>query len=158
MTQLALAYTEKSVVLHPENGVTSNQGEGYNWKEGPVDAVALSFRFLQHYYLTEVRRGKAGLGNFTLESKYKHLHIPLKEYNVYTNAVRDYKTIIESINNSDFCFTEAFEKPTEFFNLTKIANSKELMSGDRISFVPQMGCFLVMQSTGQLYTYSAHFI
>ena len=75
----ARAYIEKNVCVHPENGVTSNQSEGFNWlmkdlnnwKEGPIDSVVLSFRFLQQYFLGEIMRGKAGVGNFTLRDEHR---------------------------------------------------------------------------------------
>ena len=53
--------------------VTTNQSEGFNslikglqgWKEVPIDVILLSFRMLQRYYLNEIQRGLAGIGNYT---------------------------------------------------------------------------------------------
>ena len=48
--------------------VTTNQSEGFNWlmkdltywREAPMDCVVLLFRFLQQYYLCEIKQGLAG--------------------------------------------------------------------------------------------------
>ncbi|KAK3092727.1 hypothetical protein FSP39_006618 [Pinctada imbricata] len=61
-----------------EYGVTTNQSEDFNWllhdlqgwKEAPIDCVMLGFKMLQSYYLNEIRRGKSGLGNYTLRPQY----------------------------------------------------------------------------------------
>ena len=157
----ARAYIEKNVCVHPENGVTSNQSEGFNWlmkdlnnwKEGPIDSVVLSFRFLQQYFLGEIMRGKAGVGNFTLRDEHRALQISLTEYRQHNQSVMSYQSIVESIKSSDFCFTDETSTPTDqYSHLSKLAKSKEIISGDRISFVPKMGCFVIMGSTGQLYT------
>ena len=36
------------------------------WKEAPVDVIALSTFRLAQFYILEVRRGRCGLGNYML--------------------------------------------------------------------------------------------
>ena len=69
-------------VYDPYSGVTSNQAEGLNyvlkhllqeWHESPVDCMVLALHYLQGYYLVEISRGKQGLGNYHLHSKFAHL-------------------------------------------------------------------------------------
>ena len=59
-------------VYHPYSGVTNNQAEGMNsmlkqlqeWKEAPIDCMALALHHLQSYYLVEIARGQHGMGNY----------------------------------------------------------------------------------------------
>ena len=56
--------------------VTGNQSEAFNtvmkrlqqWKEAPVDSMTLCLYRLTQYYLSEVRRGQHGVGEFLLRS------------------------------------------------------------------------------------------
>ena len=41
-----------------------------NWKEAPVDSVVLSFHHLQNYYLSEIKRGFCGIGNYSVKLDY----------------------------------------------------------------------------------------
>ena len=62
----------------PYSGVTNNASESMNnlikelgrWKEAPVDVLALCFYQLQNYFISEIRRGFAGIGNYRLKSDY----------------------------------------------------------------------------------------
>ena len=83
-------------VYDPYSGVTSNQAEGLNyvlkqlreWHESPVDCMVLALHYLQGYYLVEISRGKQGLGNYHLHSKFSSLvqmEPPLiSEQNIYS--------------------------------------------------------------------------
>ena len=44
------------------------------WKEAPVDSVVLSLFQLQVFYYYEVKRGLAGLGEYTLLPEFSYLH------------------------------------------------------------------------------------
>jgi len=44
------------------------------WKEAPVDCVVLSLFQLQSFYLNEVKRGLAGLGEYILLPEFCNLH------------------------------------------------------------------------------------
>ena len=53
---------------------TTNQSESFNnvlkrlhdWKEAPIDAMVLSLYRLCEFYVAEIRRGKCGVGNYSL--------------------------------------------------------------------------------------------
>ena len=46
-----------------------------DWKEAPLDCVVFSLYQLQAFYLNETKRGLAGLGEYTIASKYKSLQL-----------------------------------------------------------------------------------
>lgn len=82
-------------IYNPYSGVTNNQSESLNklvhyindnfvnfyvsrvikelqeWKEAPIDCMVLALYLLQAFYFNEIRRGMAGLGEYTLCEKYK---------------------------------------------------------------------------------------
>ena len=76
---------DKITRVDPYSGITQNQSESMNkllkslnkWKEAPVDVVVLSFLQLQQYYIKEISRGRAGLGNYNLRSQYISAKIDL---------------------------------------------------------------------------------
>jgi len=55
---------------------TTNQSESFNnvlkhlqeWKEAPIDAMALSLFRLAQFHITEISRGRAGFGNYQLRN------------------------------------------------------------------------------------------
>ena len=49
------------------------------WKEAPVDVVVLSFLRLHQYYIKEISRGRAGLGNYNLRPQYISAKIDLSD-------------------------------------------------------------------------------
>ena len=48
-------------------------------KEAPVDVVILSFLRLHQYYVKEISRGRAGLGNYNLRPQYISAKLDLSE-------------------------------------------------------------------------------
>ena len=58
------------------NDITGNQSESFNcvlkrlqeWREAPVDSMALCLFRLSQFHVTEVRRGRCGVGEFQLRS------------------------------------------------------------------------------------------
>lgn len=62
----------------PYSGITNNPSESINavlkrmngWQELPVDSMMLSLYHLQNVYHLEIQRGRAGLGNYKLKTKY----------------------------------------------------------------------------------------
>ena len=67
------------------SGVTTNQSEGFNTllknlterKEYTIDSLALALYFLQCYYINEIQRGLAGLGQYSLLEQHKALSISI---------------------------------------------------------------------------------
>ena len=73
---------------NPYSGITNNASESLNkvikdlqqWKEAPVDCMVLVLYQLQAYYLSEVSRGIAGVGEYTLRECYFSLRSSIVEY------------------------------------------------------------------------------
>ena len=56
------------------------------WKEAPVDCMAVSLHYLQMYYSHEIERGKQGLGEYTLHPQFSSvldLQPPLFSESIY---------------------------------------------------------------------------
>ena len=79
---------EKLHCYNPYSGVTNNISESLNkvikdlqhWKEVPVDCMILALYQLQAYYVNEIRRGLAGIGEYTLQTCYSSLHTNIVDY------------------------------------------------------------------------------
>lgn len=60
------------------SGVTNNQSESLNqlfrdlqgWKEAPITCIVLALYQRQAFYLNEIRRGLAGIGDYHLTAPY----------------------------------------------------------------------------------------
>ncbi|CAC5363339.1 unnamed protein product [Mytilus coruscus] len=80
----------------PFFGLTNNSCESMNavikrlnkFKELPVDCFVLSMFYLQTYYTTEIQRGLAGIGNFTLRVQYSHAQIPKDEISIPKHLIK----------------------------------------------------------------------
>nr|XP_034316005.1 uncharacterized protein LOC117685662 [Crassostrea gigas] len=72
------------------SGITNNPSESINavlkrmtgWQELPVDSMMLSLFHLQNFYLVEIQRGRAGLGNYKLKSKFKEARLDKDEIRI----------------------------------------------------------------------------
>ena len=97
----------------PLNGITTNISEGFNfllkdfqsWQEVPLDCIVMSLKMLQGYYSEESRRGKSGLGNYSLKDKYSGLKLDVELFQPkkLTCHPRD---IVNSTRNKEINFTE----------------------------------------------------
>ena len=96
------------------SGITTNQAEDFNslpkslpaWHEVPFDVIMYAFHMLQR----EISRGKAGLGNYSLLSKYE-----------------DKKIEIEEICKFQVCFPEKITKSLNASNNRFQADRGELL-------------------------------
>ena len=70
------------------------------WKEAPVDVVVLSFLRLHQYYIKEISRGHAGLGNYNLRSQYISAKIDLSD--IVQFAVCQPQDIVNVIRENQF--------------------------------------------------------
>ena len=92
------------------NGITTNQSEGFNfllkdfqnWKEVPLDCLMMSLKLIQGFYSEECRRGKAGLGNFSLKSKYVKFRTPTENFES-RHLVCHPKDMVNSIKKYRIC-------------------------------------------------------
>ena len=67
------------------------------WKEAPVDSVVLSLFQLQVFYYNEVKRGLAGLGEYTLLPEFSYLHehcCEEKSPKEIVQAIKDGKDVV----------------------------------------------------------------
>ena len=153
MPNYCLQYIQKHVNADDFNGITTNQSEGFNWlikdlnnwKEGPIDCILLSFRFLQQYFLSEIRRGRAAIGNFTLTSAMAQRIIDMDSLDMQP-PVCDFKEIVNLIRNKGF--PEDAETAKTEPNLSFRAKAKEIVMANRIAFCPSFGSFVVIGATG----------
>ena len=68
-------------IYNPYSGVTNNQSEGLNrvmkdlqgWKEVSVDCILLTLYQLQAFYLNEIKREIAGIGEYHLKLGYANI-------------------------------------------------------------------------------------
>ena len=141
---------------HPVNGITTNASEGFNyllkdfqnWKEVPVDSLVMSLKMLQGYYMEESRRGKAGLGSFTLKARYAEFTTNVDEFQSKLLVCHP-RDIVSSIRNKEYkpmddrIFNDL---QTEFSSNSRIIRAKELVQSDRIVFSPRLGIFTVLDN------------
>ncbi|CAG2192435.1 unnamed protein product [Mytilus edulis] len=109
----------------PYSGITNNACESMNavikglnkYRELPVDCFVLSMFYLQNYYINEVQRGLAGIGNYTLRTKFNHASIPKDEINVPKQLVKPadiVKHVMSEIDNvRDTCSKDHVSVETE---------------------------------------------
>ncbi|CAC5367851.1 unnamed protein product [Mytilus coruscus] len=109
----------------PFSGITNNACESMNavikrlnkYRELPVDCFVLSMFYLQNYYINEVQRGLAGIGNYTLRTKFHHASIPKDEINVPKQLVKPVdivKHVMSEIDNvRDTCSKDHISVQTE---------------------------------------------
>ena len=71
-------------MFDPYSGITNNLLESMNvvlkrendWKELPVDLLALGFYYIQNFENYEILRGRSGMGNYHLKAELKRAFIP----------------------------------------------------------------------------------
>ena len=139
------------------NGLTTNQSEGFNffllkdfqnWKEVPLDCLLMSLKLIQGFYEEEFRRGKMGLGNFPLKSKYKQFQTDAEDFQPRTLVCHP-KDIVSSIRNSDFIVQDSSnDVVNRHASTSRTVRAKELVAQYLIAFSPRLGAFTVMYVNG----------
>lgn len=74
-------------MFDPYSGITNNLSESMNavlkrendWKELPVDLLALGFYYIQNFENYEILRGRSGMGNYHLKAELKRAFIPTSD-------------------------------------------------------------------------------
>ena len=152
---------ERLHIYNPYSGVTNNQSEGLNrvikdlqdWKEAPVDCVLLSVYQLQSFYLNEIRRGIAGIGEYHLKSVYANIQPRqgLVDY-IPTSTPGE---VVERIKKGEGNITQIEELHTDVppndlptRSLTIHARAQQLLEFNQISFDPKLHVFTVKGSSG----------
>ena len=173
------------VLYDPYSGITNNISETINcvikdmlkWRETPVDVIVLCFQLLQTYYLAEIRRGFAGVGNYTLSSNYKHCSCDLEDVVMphdicqpqdIVNRIRpmtqsdgiieDNKSAVPkqvSVDNlTAIDDTPSEERTAPQTNISQRALADAVVREGRIRHVLEMGAFMVDGSRGDKYAVS----
>lgn len=125
------------------------------WKEAPVDCMVLALYQLQAYYLNEVRRGLAGIGEYSLRGCYSSLRTTIVDY-VPSKSPED---IVIGIKNGTAISLEASSENTindkteeveshAARNLSSIARANLLLDSGMISFDQKLHVFTVKGSSG----------
>ena len=159
---------EKLHIYNPYSGVTNNQSESLNrvikdlqgWKEAPIDCVLLAIYQLQAFYMNEIRRGFAGIGEYHLTKQYTGIQLShtFVEY-IPTSTPED---IVAKIKNSECKTTQnpldakVKEEPPENSECNEPnskrqsmhARAKLLVESNNISFDPKLHVFNVKGSLG----------
>ena len=74
---------EQLVIYNPYSGVTNNQSESLNrvikafqgWREAPIDCIDLALHQLQIYFLYEIRRVFAGVGEYHIAKSFNSIKL-----------------------------------------------------------------------------------
>ena len=132
------------------SGMTTNQPEGFNfllkslqsWHEVPVDVIMYAFHMLQRFYLKEISRGKAGLGNYSLHNDYKNRIIDIEEIGNFPVCAPE--KIIESLKNKKLEAVPAERTGTSDMHEVR---AQEIIEAGGIGFSPKLGIFSVITSS-----------
>ena len=156
-------------IYDPYSGVTNNQSEGFNrvvkdvqdWKEAPVDSMVLALYQLQTFYLNEIRRGLAGMGEYHLTDKYADIqasyaafeYIPCSCPAEIIDKIRDSALQIENMAEKEED-NEVEEDPepevptTPKSQLSTYARAKMAVKDGNITFDPKLHVFNVKGTSG----------
>ena len=151
---------EELHIYNPYSGVTNNQSDGLNrvikdlqgWKEAPVDCVMLAVYQLQAFYLNEIRRGFAGIGEYHLRLDYANIQANhgLVDY-IPTSTPEE---VVEKIRNGDTTQIEEVQIKEELPDdppsktLSVQARAQQLLASNQISFDPKLHVFNVKGTSG----------
>ena len=127
------------------------------WKEAPVDCMVLALYQLQAYYLNKVRRGIAGVGEYTLRECYSSLRSSVVEY-IPSKSPEEIVTAIKegtSVSTQE-CHVhvpggdeDEAEPPADLTRkLSSHARACLLLESGMISFDPKLHVFTVKGSSG----------
>ncbi|KAK3108536.1 hypothetical protein FSP39_010086 [Pinctada imbricata] len=127
-----------SNLYDPYSGVTNNPSESINsvlkrmtgWQELPVDTMMLSLFYLQNFYFSEIQRGRAGVGNHKLKSKYREARLEKEDLNIPNKVVLPEK-IIEYVKTAskDDVITVKSGKETTLSNHDSSCKSPNKING-----------------------------
>ena len=105
--------------------------------------VVLSFLRLHQYYIKEISRGRAGLGNYNLKPQYISAKIDLSD--IVQFAVCQPQDIVNAIRKTQFIASPVQEESKKVDDHPKVdihmSRADELIKNDRIVFSPKLGTF-----------------
>jgi hypothetical protein len=161
-------------IYDPYSGVTNNIVESMNslikrltdWKEKPLDSIALSFYYLQNYYVNELLRGFCGLGNLTLKHRHRSAQMDRNHVVFPTNICHpdeivelvkgELATAIQTDMNTDNTDEATTDATSEDIVTAESTSQRSLaiatVRQKRVYHVPEAGTFVVVGSKGDKYT------
>ena len=129
-----------------------------HWKEAPVDCMVLSIYQLQVFYYNEIKRGLAGVGEYTLSPMHSSIQVQEVEYlpsecpDDIVKRIRDGELSVDKEKDSLDCTqpvnTQTEQKSSAANTMSSLARAKELLKTDKISFDSKLHCFNVVGSSG----------
>jgi hypothetical protein len=147
----------KLISLEAGRNVATNQSEGFNsllkslqgWVEVPLDVIVLSLHMLQRFYLTEIRRGRAGIGSYILRATYEDYGISVDEMdkNIPVCTPDD---IVASLQQKTYITGEEEQPP--LYSNAKYTRATEIRLRDAISYSAKLGIFTVVGDTKDVAT------
>ncbi len=148
-------------IYNPFSGITNNQSESLNfvikqlqeWKESPLDCMALSLYHLQNYYLMEIHRGQHELGSYHIHSQYSNLTVlPIPDFIVYSpeNIVERVKGNLDALMSKAKTSTEEVELPNTK-NLSQKERARRIIEENKISYDSKLHTFTVLGSEDRPY-------
>ncbi|CAC5425346.1 unnamed protein product [Mytilus coruscus] len=93
-------------MFDPYSGITNNLSESMNavlkrendWKELPVDLLALGFYYIQNFENYEILRGRSGLGNYHLKKEFSRAFISPSDV-IFPKRIVCPEEVIEYLKN-----------------------------------------------------------
>ena len=108
-------------MFDPYSGITNNLSESMNavlkrendWKELPVDLLALGFYYIQNFENYEILRGRSGLGNYHLKKEFSRAFISPSDV-IFPKRIVSPDEVIEYLKNDKPLFqSNSFQSDTD---------------------------------------------
>ena len=108
-------------MFDPYSGITNNLSESMNsvlkrendWKELPVDLLALGFCYIQNFENYEILRGRSGLGNYNLKKEFSRAFISPSDV-IFPKRIISPDEVIEYLKNDKPLFqSNSFQSDTD---------------------------------------------
>lgn len=127
-----------------------------NWKEAPLDCMALSLYQLQSFYCNEIKRGVAGLGEYTIASEFSGMKIEeIDSAMCHTVSLEEIVTHIkhglqERVHVQQLPTPSIGDTCTDFntSNMSSEARAQAVLKAGNITFDSKLHCFLVKGTSG----------
>ena len=128
--------------------------EWQGWSETPIDSITLSLYQLQVYYSNEIKRGMAGVGDYSLAWKYEHLKIVHLENEIIKHPPSDgiVKQLKYKMSESSKTFKADFKQEVDdkesiqTSHLSMHARAMLIVENNNIVFNTKMSAFIVKGS------------
>lgn len=174
---------ESNNVYDPYSGVTNNMSESMNavikrlmqWKQAPIDSTVFALNYLQKYYVYEIMRGLAGIGNYRLKNIHSGATVDKGDLDFPTDVCIPEKIVDfvkgKFLEKSDDGEEEKKQEIGLPFNATVVEDdiveeerhsttqrslAIAAVRNKRVYHVPEAGSFVVKGSKGDNYSVSLY--